>query len=598
MKKKNILCLIITFLIVFSFSINISIISPNISGIFSLFYILSFLGIYKLLINRDKKKINIFYLLMSLLISIVTIGVTCIDNYSILTFNLCLILKLIIMFSGYIFIFYYLIDYLFFGLNKIKYKKTDNKIIKFIFDKHPFIMSFIIILLCYIPVLLIFYPGIMSNDGADVIREYYCINTFSTRFINLVDPNVCINTHHSAFYAYILGSLFSMKNPALSLFIFALIQVIIQAMVLAYSMRLLKKMDINYVLRIIILLVYCFLPFFNINSIGIFKDIIISNLCLLLICLIIEFTVLKDNNNWKIFFIILFSILITLLSSKGFFIVIFTLLLLICFSFKNIRWKSLLFIIPIILFIFYNSLLLPMLHVSKGSVRETLAIPIQQVSSYVVHNSNKVTAEEKKAIGDILEYDLIVDKYNPSNADLVKNNLFNKDYTEKQLSEFKKVWFKLFFKDPSTYIKAYIQLNHSYLSFNTNKYGYDTNMNIVYWASTIKDYGGDNLKNELKLAHYSIAHNVRTFYTVITRVPIINLLFVFGFYTWLLLLLLFKIIIDKKIKLIVPFIPSLVIFLFCFISPIDGLWRYIYPIIYSMPLLICYYIYIYKDKKI
>ena len=437
----------------------------------------------------------------------------------------------------------------------------------------------------------------MSNDGADVIREYYCINTFSTRFINLVDPNVCINTHHSAFYAYILGSLFSMKNPALSLFIFALIQVIIQAMVLAYSIRLLKKMNINYVLRIIILLVYCFLPFFNINSIGIFKDIIISNLCLLLICLIIEFTVLKENNNWKIFFIILFSILITLLSSKGFFIVIFTLLLLICFSFKNIRWKSLLFIIPIILFIIYNSMLLPMLHVSKGSVRETLAIPIQQVSSYVVHNSNKVTAEEKKAIGDILEYDLIVDKYNPSNADLVKNNLFNKDYTEKQLSEFKKVLFKLFFKDPSTYIKAYIQLNHSYLSFNTNKYGYDTNMNIVYWASTIKDYGGDNLKNELKLAHYSIAHMVRTFYTVITRVPIINLLFVFGFYTWLLLLLLFKLIIDKNIKLIVPFIPSFVVFLFCFISPIDGLWRYIYPIIYSIPILICYYIYI-NNKRI
>ena len=598
MKKNDIIYLIISFLIVFSFSINLSIINSNISGIFSLFYILSFFGIYKFLINREKKKRNVFYLIMSFIISIVTVLITYIDNYSILSFNLYLVIRLLFMIIGYIFIFYYLIEYLFIALNKITYKKTKNKIIEFIFDKHPFILSFIIILLCYIPILLIFYPGIMSNDGADVIREYYCINTFSTRFINLVDPNVCINTHHSAFYAYILGSLFSMKNPALSLFIFALIQVIIQAMVLAYSMRLLKKMDINYVLRIIILLIYCFLPFFNINSIGIFKDIIISNLCLLLICLIIEFTVLKENNNWKIFFIILFSILITLLSSKGFFIVIFTLLLLICFSFKNIRWKSLLFIIPIILFIFYNSMLLPMLHVSKGSVRETLAIPIQQVSSYVVHNSNKVTAEEKKAIGDILEYDLIADKYNPTNADLVKNNLFNKDYTEKQLSEFKKVWFKLFFKDPSTYIKAYIQLNHSYLSFNTNKYGYDTNMNIVYWASTIKDYGGDNLKNELKLSHYSIAHKVRTFYTVITRVPIINLLFVFGFYTWLLLLLLFKIIIDKKIKLIVPFIPSLVVFLFCFISPIDGLWRYIYPIIYSIPILICYYVFINKKKKI
>lgn len=598
MKKKNILCLIIAFLIVFSFSINISIISPNISGVFSLFYILSFFGIYKLLINRDKKKINIFYLLMSILISIVTIGVTCIDNYSILTFNLYLILKLIIMFIGFIFILYYVIDYLFIGLNKIKYKKTDNKIIKFIFDSHPFIMSFIIILLCYIPVLLIFYPGIMSNDGADVIREYYCINTFSTRFINLVDPNVCINTHHSAFYAYLLGSFFNIfKNTALSLFLASIIQVVFQAIVLAYLIHLLKKMNVNYAFRIIILLLYCFFPFFNINSIGIFKDIIVSNLCLLLSCLIIEFTILKENNNWKILFIIITSLLIGLFSSKGFYIIVLTLLFLICFTFKQNRWRSLLFTLPIIMFVLYSSFLLPKLHVTKGSVRETIAIPIQQVSSYVVKNESKITSHEKEVIGSILEFNKIKDKYNPTNADIVKNNLFNKDYKDPELKEFMSLWIKLFFKDPVTYVKAYLQMTSSYLSINDNKYDYKTNMNIVYWASTVKDYGGDNLKQEITLIHPELAHKVRTLYTITTRIPIINLLYVFGFYTWLVVLFLLKFIIDKKIKLIVPFIPSLVVLLFCFVSPINGLWRYIYPIIYSMPILISYYIFVYNSKK-
>ncbi len=598
MKKNNIIYLIISFLIVFSFSINLSIINSNISGIFSLFYILSFFGIYKFLINREKKKRNVFYLIMSIIISIVTVLITCIDNYSILSFNLYLVIKLLFMIIGYIFIFYYLIDYLFIGLNKITYKKTKNKIIEFIFDKHPFISSFIIILICYIPVLLIFYPGILMNDGADVIREYYCLRTFSTNYINLIDPNVCINTHHSAFYAYILGSLFSMKNTVLSVFMFALIQIIIQALVLADSIRLLKKMNINYVVRVIILLLYCFLPFYNINSIGIYKDILISNLCLLFICLIIEFTILKENNNWKLFFILLFSLLIALLSSKGFFIVTLSLLLLVCVSFKSMRWKSLLFILPIIIFELYSGILLPKLHVTNGSIREALVIPIQQVSNYVVNNYDKVTDEEKKTIGNILEYDKIKDKYNTTSADSVKCNIFNKDYTDEELSAFMKLWIKLFFKDPTSYIKAHAQVSRAYLSLNTINYDYKNKVNIVYWGPSVKNYGDDNLKEELVLIHPELIHEVRTIYTVITRIPIINILFVFGFYTWLLLLLLFKLIIDKKIRLIVPFIPSLVVLLFCFVSPVNGLWRYIYPIIYSTPVLICYYVFINKKEKI
>ena len=51
------------------------------------------------------------------------------------------------------------------------------------------------------------------------------------------------------------------------------IQVIFQILVLAYTMKLLKKLNTNYVVRIVILLLFSLLPIFNINSVGIYKDI-------------------------------------------------------------------------------------------------------------------------------------------------------------------------------------------------------------------------------------------------------------------------------------------------------------------------------------
>ena len=70
MRKKNIIYLIITFLIVFSFSFNIGVKGDYFTKSSPIIYIISYLGIYKLLSSRKDKKINKFYLIMGLLISI------------------------------------------------------------------------------------------------------------------------------------------------------------------------------------------------------------------------------------------------------------------------------------------------------------------------------------------------------------------------------------------------------------------------------------------------------------------------------------------------------------------------------------------------
>ena len=438
----------------------------------------------------------------------------------------------------------------------------------------------------------IFYPGVLMNDGVDVLREYYCIDTNSTRYINLIDPNVCINTHHSAFYAYVLGSIYKifskMGNATLGIFCITFIQVIIQILVLAYTMKLLKKLNTNYVVRIVILLLFSLLPIFNINSVGIYKDIYFCNLCLLLTDLLIEYLLLRENNLSKIIWIIIVCFLLTLISNKGLYIVGLISIILLIYNFKDMRYKSILFLIPILVYLMYSSILLPALHVTKGSIREALAMPIQQVSRYVVYYGDEVTEEEKASINGILEYDLIDEKYDPHIADPVKNSIFNKDYTKAELMSFMRVYVKLFFKHPGVYINSFFNMTAG--NFDFYKYTGVVYTKTSYWDGEIVQTG--QFKNPV-LAKYTEEVVLYSRF-----VPIVGLLYNLALYVWLLIIFSVYLVIKKLWKFIIPLIPSIVVLLFLFVSPVNGNRRYVYPIMYCMMILIPYIINLMENKKL
>jgi len=599
MKKRKILYLIISFLILFSIIIESAYKTDdylkNLKNIICIFYPIAYYGIYNLLITRKETKINKYVLLFSLLMSTVLLVEYYIDTYDSIRYlyiSYIQIIKNIFSFIGYSYMFYFLIDYILIGIKQIKYKKANNKIIKFIFEDHPFISSFIIILICYIPIMYIYYPGVLMNDGADVIRAYYCHSTFSTNYINLINPNVCINTHHSAFYSYIVGFIYNIFNnlgyPIIGLFALTFIQVILQIVILSYTIKLLKKLKTNYIVRTIILFIFSIIPFFSINAVGIFKDIPFSFFCLLLTDFLIEYVYLKEKTKKKIIEILLCSFIVALLSNKGFYIIILVLLSLIISEFKNIKWKSIVFIIPIIIYILYSSILLPTLDVTKGSVREMLAIPIQQVARYVVYYEDDLTEEDKEIIGNIIDYDIIKEKYNPTFADSIKNKYFNKDYTDEEMSDFIKLWIKLFFKHPGVYISAY---THQVIG-NFNIYRAP---NIVFWNSTTVKYEPivDNLIEESKFSHPTLANYYQKIWKLIIILPVISIFFKISTYCWTILFILFYFIIKKKN--IIPLIPSLVVFLFLFISPVVSM-RYIDAIIYCMPILFCFIISLSNEK--
>lgn len=79
-------------------------------------------------------------------------------SFALISKSITLFLVALIRFGGFYFIFNFLINTLFNYILKVKPKKINNKIYQFIFEKYPLMMPIIIMLICYLPYIIAFYP--------------------------------------------------------------------------------------------------------------------------------------------------------------------------------------------------------------------------------------------------------------------------------------------------------------------------------------------------------------------------------------------------------------------------------------------------------
>ena len=106
-------------------------------------------------------------------------------NIGLIMFSLLKILGLFCLFNTTILL---LDDYLKHKeLKTIKYPKLFS-----LFEKHPFIFSFIFILICYIPYIVAYYPVIINYDAANQIKEIMGIHTRYMDSVVLLNPNMYI----------------------------------------------------------------------------------------------------------------------------------------------------------------------------------------------------------------------------------------------------------------------------------------------------------------------------------------------------------------------------------------------------------------------
>ena len=529
--------------------------------------------------NIELTKSKIFFIILLdifLLISNVFINT---GNLSYLYKNMWLILYNLIRFIAIYIVLKRSLIYFENFIKNHEFKLKENKIIN-LFLKHPFLFSFIAILICWSIYVIAFYPIILSPDPSFQIKQFFNVRTKYADYAILLDNNVFLTNHHPVFHTMILG--YSLKlgrfllNDNFGLFIYTLTQLLVLAFTLSLTIKYLNENNVNKKIVFIVLLLYCFIPMFPLYAMSGVKDTYYT-------CFIILYVMKLDkiirSKQEKLSYkemiqLLLIMFAVCLFRNNGIYVLILSFPLILIYSKKYFQTLLVIFIGVLAFYGTYTKVLLPSLKITDGSIRETLSIPFQQTARYVKYYNKDLSKNDIKVIDKVLGYETLAKRYNPTISDPVKNE-FNKYTTKKELLAYLKVWFKCFFKHPLVYIEATLNNIYGYFSPQSTNwyiyYKYDTRIT----EDKLVNYHFNNLSS-LRLILSSFAQGF-------PYIPFIGLISNIGFNTWLLLGLTTYSIFKKKKEYLIVLSPLLISLLICVASPVNTYFRYAMPFIFIMP---------------
>ncbi len=494
--------------------------------------------------------------------------------------NISKFLMATLQFLGYYFIFNYGLSFLFNYLDKHKFKDVKNKFVTY-FKEHPFKVSMIIMLVCWAPYIIAFYPIILSPDPSFQIRQFFGIRTKYADYVPLISEKMQITNHHPVIHTLLLGScLFlghKIGNDNLGLFLYSIIQIGILASVLAYSLKyMVQDMKVNVKWGLICLAIYALVPVFPFYAMSGVKDVIFSSMVILYLIMLHK-TLHLDKITFKEGLkLVLVMLLVILFRNNGLYVVALSFPFLILVNKRG--WKPLLIVLLITLGLSttYSKVILPYFKITPGSIREMLSIPFQQTARLVKYHSEDISEYDKQVIDKVLVYDTLKDRYDPELADDVKNK-FNPKTTKEDLNAYFKVWFKGLLKHPNTYIDATV--NNVYGFFYPEK----TNWYIYHnFDKRITDNGFDYHYNNLEWLRDGLTSYGETF----PYIPVLGLIVNIAVNTWLVFILIGYAIYKNWYKELVLYLPAVISILVCVAGPANTYYRYALPYIMAMPLMI------------
>lgn len=475
----------------------------------------------------------------------------------------------LIAFAGYVVLFHYLIA-LFLGLYQkvVNSKWKPERIAKFL-GENSFRNVFLLLLIIWMPIILLSYPGNLCYDCLGQIQQGLGLATYST--------------HHPLLHTLIVSGIikigkFFTGSKNIGLFLYILFQAVILAAALAGTVSRLARRQASFVMRFAVVCIYVFAPVYsNIVSTAI-KDVPFMAAVIWYILLLEELVTEGFAEKKPLYWVklVLVQALVGLLRNNGIYMVVITGIVFACAYRKKTEIKRtliLLLCMAVLPFLIYkggNEIMAHALSAERGSVAEMFSIPFQQTARYLQVYRNELTEEERTAIEDVLtDVETVAERYNPDSSDAVKA-LYRKDAGAGELAAYFKVWFTCFFKHPAVYVEAFFV--HVYGWFDpevSNAIRYEAESDLFRQSGLFA--GADKV--------------LIFFYRFVEYIPFLALLENVGAYTWLLFILAGAAIRKKSRKgiLLVPLFISLLI---CMAAPCFYLHpRYAFPIMFTIPFL-------------
>lgn len=437
------------------------------------------------------------------------------------------------------------------------------------------LLLFLLLLACWLPWFLYHFPGVMTPDSLSQYSQAIGLTGYS---------------NHHPFVHTLLIRLFTSLGNALFHNVYAgiacytVFQMIAMALIIVTCIHVLIRCGAGKKLSFVFLLFYALVPYNGIFAVTMWKDILFSGILLLFVLCIYQFLPLyregKPLYTKPLLFLsfLLWGILVCLMRSNGLYVVAAAAPFLLA-AFRK-QWKLLL---PSLLLILGSAMLIKgpvmdSLGVEKPAFSESLSIPAQQIAR-VVAKGRELTEEQISLIGKTLDYPSIPGYYQPELSDPVKALIQygHPEYLEAHKGEYLKLWIRLGLKYPVDYWNAFVDQTKGY--WFPDAPGLLTNEGIS--------------PNELGLSWQPVLHGqgVTKFVEIICKLytifPLYGLLYSIGAFTWAAIFLFANCLLNGKKENWILFIPYFAVVLtLCAATPVASDVRYLYSLIFAMPLLL------------
>lgn len=446
----------------------------------------------------------------------------------------------------------------------------------------PFVFAFytVVILLCWLPVFLAYYPTVFAYDAEGQLYQVMAHD---------------YSTHHPLIHTLFLGAFFRLgeKLPgsySSGMALHSIVQMFLMAMILGYVLTVLYRERTSWVMRALLLLFYALFPVNSILAVSTTKDVLFSGLVLLYIVMLYQWYAgrEKKTKGFDARFVLV-SVLMLLFRNNAVYAWAVCQPLLLLLARKERKRKRYVFIAAatFILFLLGSMGLKTAVSAQSGSPREMLSVPLQQMARTRVMHEAEIEDDMRSRLDAYLPSDWVFAAYNPYLADPVKNRAVIHDDPAGLI----KTWAQLGIQFPLTYVDAFLDnsIGYWYLADKTHS--------TIYGVGMESGFGYLSTDNRTMPAGYEIVEHsylpgLRFFLERLIsdneyqNIPVLPVIFAPAFYWWMLCLYVAFFLYRREYRMLLPALFPAVYYLTLLLSP-TVLIRYMYPFVISCPMMLC-----------
>lgn len=410
------------------------------------------------------------------------------------------------------------------------------------------------------------YPGVLTTDSFTTIAQGLGDASYNNimPFWHTVTVEVFIE----------LGLLlFGDMNAAVALF--HGVQILFMAACFGFVLMTLYQIGVPKLGLAAVFAIYAFMPYNIVYSVTLWKDVPFAGAAVLFVTAF--YRLLKNIGNRKRNYIVftIGALGFSLWRTNGWYAFLVTAL--VMFFLLRKSQKKLLIIMAVVLvfcWVLINPVL-DILNVKETDFVEAMAVPMQQIAR-VLANGGELTAEETELLSKVCYLDKVKDLYDPLTVDPVKYEVFhNRKFIMSHLGEYFQLYLSLGARYPGDYLKAWVDETKGY--WNGGYFFWTYTLQMGEESYGIFHSGGDN----------SIARAYAAMFRYIEKPEILQFTVSIGLYVWGLVSCCLINILKKREEFLLT-IPLLVLVVGLWLgTPVYSEFRYAYPFILALPLILC-----------